>query len=198
MALKNNSSEQKFISILSDGKFHLTVPEGTEGAVKREYETSDGTKGVKHELVYTEVSGLIADIKFYEGDYGKLLQITIDDDGDVVVVSVNTSQNFGEDLLKKLPAIDRTVSVVLSPYSFTDEKGKQRKGVTVKQNDVKVENFYYDKTKKENINGYPNPDFGKKKKISNDDWKAYFLQARIFLIDDVSQRLGLATEEEEF
>ena len=37
----------RFISILADGKFHETVKEGTEGAVEREYETSDGKTGKK-------------------------------------------------------------------------------------------------------------------------------------------------------
>ncbi len=32
--------EGKYISILADGLFHMTVAEGTEGAVKRDYETS--------------------------------------------------------------------------------------------------------------------------------------------------------------
>ncbi len=74
MALKNNQREGKFVSILADGKMHMTVPEGTEGAVKRDYETSDGKKGTKHELVYTELSGMIEKIEFYEGDFGKSSQ----------------------------------------------------------------------------------------------------------------------------
>ena len=55
------------------------------------------------------------------------------------------------------------------------------------QNDVKIDNFFYDKTLKENINGYPNPEFKKNKKtgevkpFDSDDWKIYFISARKFL-----------------
>lgn len=193
MALVNKSSNDKFLSILSDGTIRLSVPEGTEGAVRREYETSDGKTGVKHELVYTELSGMLTDVKFFEGDFGKLIQLTIEDVGeDPVVLSIGTASNFGEDLMKKLPGVDIEKPIVISPYSFEDEKGKKRKGVTLSQDGNKLENYYYDKEAKKNTHGYP--ELKITKKMSKDDWKMYFLKVRIFLIDEVSKKFGLEAQ----
>jgi hypothetical protein len=197
MALINKSSNDKFLSILSDGTIRLSVPEGTEGAQKREYETSDGKTGVKYELVYTELSGMITGIKFWEGDFGKSIQLTITDgDEDPVVLSVSTASSFGEDLMKKLPAIETSKPIVLSPYSFEDDRGKKRKGITIRQGENKIENYYYDKDTKKNIHGYPETDFGKKKP-SKDDWKMYFMKARLFLIDQIVERFGIDDIETE-
>src|SRR3990167_120063 len=64
-----------FLTILSDGKLHHTVPEGTANAVRRDYETSSGERGVKFELLAESIKGKIENLLFYEGDYGKQLQI---------------------------------------------------------------------------------------------------------------------------
>lgn len=192
--LKNTQNTDKFLSILSDGTMRLSVPEGTEGAVKREYETSDGKTGTKYELVYTELSGTITKIAFWDGDFGKLLQLTVTDgEEDPIVLSIGTASSFGEDIMKKLPAIDLLQPVVIAPYAFEDDKGKKRKGVTLKQSDKKIESFYYDKETKKNINGLP--DVVLKKKMTSDDWKMYFLSVRLFLIDDLSKRFNLENTE---
>ena len=205
--LKNHNNKQmltnkerqdqkgKFISVLADGKMHLNVPEGTEGAIKREYETSDGKKGSKTELVFTELSGIISGLKFWEGDYGVSLQVTVlDGEEEPVILSLNATQTFGEDFMKKLPNINLKKPVTISPYSFEDDKEKKRRGVTVYQEDEKVENFYYDKDKKKNANGYPSP---AKKYTKKSEWKKYFQEANEFLIGDITKRFKLENEESE-
>lgn len=198
MALKNTKSQDKFVSILADGTMRVVVPEGTEGAVKRSYETSDGKTGSKHELVYTELTGMITKIKFFEGDYGKLIQLTVlDEEDEEVVLSISTAQPFGEDVMKKLPNIDLKESVKIVPYSFKDEKtGKLKKGVTIYQDEKKMQNYFYDHKKKANINGYPDPKF-KKKTPTKDDWKLYFLNARVFLIDFITDFFEITDEPKE-
>lgn len=192
MAL-NKSDDKNYLSVLADGKLHLTVPEGTEGAVKRSYETSDGKTGEKWEFVFKDVSGMITKVGFYEGDYGKQLQLTIEDgDEKPVVLSLSTSQNYGEDMMKKLLNIDLSKPVKLAPYSFTDDKGKLRKGISVIQEEVKIKNYFYDEAKGKNINGYPEPKMPKgKKTLSKDEWKLYFMQARMFLIEKITEHFKI-------
>ncbi len=190
--LKNTKSNNTFVTILSDGTMRVAVPEGTEGSVRREYETKDGAKGVKHEMVYTELEGKITGISFYEGDYGKLLQLTVtDDNNDQVLLSVGTESNFGEDLMKKLPAIDLEQPVKIVPYSFEDDNKKKKRGVTVYQNEEKVANFFTDEDRKP-LHGFP--PIPKKKKITTDDWKLYFMNVRVFLIEYITE--NLATKKE--
>lgn len=198
--LRNNKPEGTFISILADGSMRMVVPEGTEGAVKREYETSDEKKGVKHEIVYTELEGLIKGVKFFEGDFGKLLQIAFSGEP-LIILSVSTESSYGEDLMKKLPNIDITKEVKLVPYSFEDLKGKKRKGVTVYQDGNKIESYYYgvgNDGKKTEINGYPEVKLPKgKKTMSKDDWKLYFMTARKFLIEKIEEIFKITEEKSE-
>lgn len=189
MALENTRTDATYVSVLSDGSMRVSVPEGTDGAVRRDYETSDGKKGTKYELVYTQLTGIITGIQFRDGDFGKQLQVTVTDgDETPIVLSLNTSSNFAEDLLKKIPAIDMTKPVKLAPFSFEDDNGKLRKGMTVVQDEKKVQNFFYDFHEKKNLHGYPDPVFkktktGEVKPFSKEEWKIYFAQCRVFLIE---------------
>ena len=173
---------RRFITILSDGKFHETVLEGTDGAIKREYEDKNDVKQIKWELVFDEVSGRITKISFKDGDYGKFLNLEIDNDG---VISMGTTDSFGEDMMKKLPSINFSTSVKLIPYSF-EVDGRNKKGITVYQDDIKIDNFYWDKEKSKPTNGIPEPE-GDTKDFTKDDWKIHFIKVRKFLISEVEK-----------
>ncbi len=205
MGLKNNPHERQdtiFATILSDGKIHVAATEDTEGAVKREYETSDGKKGEKWELLYTELSGMIQKVDFHEGDYGINLLIVIGDDEDEkpVTLALGTESNFGEDMMKKLPNIDLKRAVTLAPFSFENDKGKKQRGITVTQEDkkgnkTKLPNFYYDAEKKVVANGYPKPPAAPKgKTLTKSQWRKYFGEAREFLIADITERFEISED----
>lgn len=187
MELKNtqtNSSDNKtFLTILSDGKLHQRVEEGTPGAVEREYKRDvkdekgkvTGEETVKvHELVHTAATGMITNMYFQKGQFGENLIVEIDDDG---AISFTGSQSYGEQLLRKLPNIDLSKPVTISPYNFT-KNGKSNKGVTITQDEVKLQDYYFDYDKKVSQNGLP--EFDGDKDDSN-DWKLYFLQVNKFL-----------------
>lgn len=203
MGLKNNPREHEdaiYATILADGKIHVAVKEGTEGAIKREYETSDKKQGFKWEHVYTELSGTIQKVTFKEGDFGINLIVTIGDedaaeDEKPVSLALSTESNFGEDLMKKLPNIDMKKLVKLEPFSFENDKGKKVRGIVVTQPNKKGEmqkvyNFYSNE-EKEQLNGYPKPPKGKVTKVG---WRKYFSEARDFLIEDLTKRLGIKQE----
>lgn len=171
----------------SDGTLRLTVDEGTEGAKLREYETSDGKKGSKWELTFKSLCGKISNMQMHEGDYGKNLLVTFAYEGGADTVSFNTASPYGEDFMKKLPNINLDEFVTISPYSFTDDNGKVRKGVTVTQGDVKLQNYFYDAEKKKNLHKYPEPE-GDTGKYDKDDWKIYFTKCRKFLVAHVEEK----------
>lgn len=203
MGLKNNPHEHQdtiFASVLADGLIHVGVPKGTEGAIEREYETSDGKKGSKTELVYTELTGLIQKVDFHEGDYGINLQIVVGDEDDEkpVTLSLSTESNFAEDMMKKLPNINLKKPVTLTPYSFENDKGKKQRGISVTQKNKKgepekIQSFYFDPDKKVVLNGYPavpKPEKGGKP-LSKTTWRKYFAAARDFLIEDITERFHI-------
>lgn len=197
MALEKTHEDAVYASVLADGRVHVEVPEGTEGAILRTYETSDKKTGQKWEHTYDQLRGKIKKIAFRDGDYGTQIMVTVGDDSGEkpVVLCLATNSNYGEDFMKKLLAIDIEQEVVLKPYSFTpDNSTKIKKGITVTQNDKKVENYFYDPEAKKNLHGFPKAPA--KKKISKDEWKVYFTQVRIFLVEKISEKFGLTTPED--
>ena len=170
--------------ILADGKIRVQSVEGDPEAVKREYETSDGKTGVKFEKVYDKIDGKITFIGFKDGDYGKQLQVEIDG----INLMMNTNSNFGEDLMKKIPNVNLELPVELSPYNFTNDKGRSVKGISVIQNEEKITNYFYDAEEAKVINGYPAPE-GDTKTFDGDDWKVYFTIARKFLIKYIEENI---------
>lgn len=204
MQLENNNGgngDKAFVKILADGKFHQSVPEGTEGAVVRTFEDSDGVEQTKTELVFDTVKGIITKIEFVEGKFGKSMQLEIDGDG---IISVGTASNFGEDLMKKLPALDLTKEVTFTPYSFIP-KGEEnsKKGVSVYQDGVKIQSHYYKedpatKGKYLTINGMPETE-GDTSKFDSDDWKMHFMVVRKFLMKEIEKLsvFSKAVEEKE-
>jgi len=182
MSLKKVETK-KYLSILSDGHIHMTVDESHPDAKKREYETSTGEKGVKYEVLYQELDGTILGLEFQDGNFGKMLQVSIrDDENEDFILSIGTESNYGEDLMKKLPNVKLLEKIVFSPYAFTDDKGKTRKGITLYQDGNKIPNFFWDAEKKKSLHGYPKVE-GDTKKFQKDDWKIFYMQARKFLIN---------------
>lgn len=166
----------KYLSILSDGKFHERVDAGTDGAVERHYETKDGKKGSKWERVYTIVAGTIVDVDFHEGEFGKNIQLRVRGDEGECVISASVKSGFGEDIMKKLPNVPVGEKIKIEPYSFTNDTGRSVKGVTFWGASDKFTNYFYD-----GANGIPMPD--KTKRYDSDDWMIYFTEVRKFLID---------------
>lgn len=181
----SKDTERNYLGILSDGTLRQKVTQETPGAVRREYETSDKKKGVKWELVFNQIEGHIVKIELVDGDYGKMLQLHFAWDGGTAIVSVNTSSNFGEDVMKKLPNVRFNLPVRFRPFAF-EADGKLKKGVSLTQQRhgevwEKIPSFFWDAGEKVLKNGYPAPE-GKPEDYSKDDWKVYFIQARKFLM----------------
>ena len=173
MGLEKNNSKI-FASIISEKPFiRVKTEETNPEAIKREYEV-DGKAGVKYELAYDNLSGYIKDIQIYKGDFGKQLQVTVDD----IVLSVPLGTGFADDLLKKLPAVNLSEPVNLVPYNFEDEKRRPRKGITVYQGEEKINNFFWDGEK----SLYDYPDFPDNyESFDSEDWKEYFIKVSKFL-----------------
>lgn len=187
MSLENRRTAKTYITVLADGLFHQTVPEGTEGAKVREYEDSKGNKGTKIELTFDTLSGMIEKIFFNKGKFGDSLHVVIDG----VDLSMVVSSTFAEDFMKKVPNIDLAEPVSISPYAFKDDKGKERKGLSITQDGEKVTNYFYDPVAKKATNGIediPLPKANKKGEISADAWKLYFGQVRMFLVENTEDK----------
>ena len=160
------------------------VEEGTPGAKKREYEDSNGNKGVKFEKHFKNLTGYITELNFRDTDFGTQLWITVVSWDDTAKLSISTNSNYFSDFAKKLPNIDLYEKVELNPFDF-ESNGKKLRGMSVKCDGQKVENYYWDAEKKEAINWIPTVE--DTSKMTKNKWKSFFLDVEDFLVDEVKK-----------
>ena len=185
MAFIEKDDAKTYAYILSsDGSLRQNVEEGTPGAVRRDWEAPGGKTGTKWELVYNGLSGMVEGISIHDGDYGKNILVKFDDG---IILSLSTTTNYGEDFMQKINNIDFGRTVTIKPYAFENEKGKTLKGVTILQDGEKVVNYYADPLNNVALHGYPEPSKKCKEKGDKDLWKAFFAEARVFLIEELEK-----------
>lgn len=193
MALNPKQVSGNYLSIIG-GTLRKNVPEGTQGAIRREYETSDNKKGVKFELEYGSLEGNVVAIRFHESDYGKQVSIGIKD-GQTYYVQMPLKSRFAIDLMKKLPNVDIAQKIELKPFDFEDDKGKTVKGVSITQNGEKVKNFFFnEETKKQDLYDFPQPE-NSGQDFDSDDWQAYFNGVAKFLQNYVTLNIVSKLEQ---
>lgn len=168
--------QKTYLGIGVEGTFRKQVPEGTEGAKKREIKKDDGSVIVKWELHTNLIENAkILDVFVRDTDYGEQLNIALDDD---IVISTPLSGNYSTSFLKALPYVDFNEEVILRSYSIETDKGKTKKGISLMQKGEKLTNFFYDYEEKKNLHSFPDPH---KEKMTKDDWKVYFINVKQFL-----------------
>ncbi len=208
-SLGQPTNDKIFLGIVG-GKLVQTVPEGTPNAVRREWEAG-GKTGVKWELQHDNITGKIEEISFYEGekDGRKFVNLSIrfDKTGDKYpVLSVGTTSKYAEDLMKKLPNINKKEDVKIRPFSYIpDGKDKPVSGVEVKQQDgtgqfnKKITNFFWDanalvegKDKKgKSVNGMPTPTV---EELENSDWEMFYKRVNRFLTKYTRENIVTKTQ----
>lgn len=179
MGLINDRFEGTYASINAEGVISVKVAEGTPGAKFKEYELRDGTKGSKWVLEFNKLDGFITDVKFFDGNYGEQINITVKDESGEIILTMPLGSNYAQDIMKKLPNIDFSKKIVLAPYSFEDDKKKKRKGVTIYQNENKVASFFAD-SEGNTINEFPVVP-KKNEEMKTKDWTVYFIEVSEFL-----------------
>lgn len=185
MAEYKKEERRKYITILADGRFHQTVSQNTEGAVIREYETSDGKKGSKHELVFREITAKVVNLNFIDGDYGQMIELTLDDGA---ILSVGAASRFGSDILKRLPNVDFDKDILFMPWAMEDE-GRKRTGIIIKQDGERVESYFEAQAgdgKWIQKNGLPKP----KSDMTKTQWRKYFMDVQSFLVEYASDNIS--------
>lgn len=184
--LQEKQTAGTYLSIIG-GKFRKQVSETTPGAIRREWETKDGKSGVKWEKEYESVTGKISGINFYDGEYGKNITIFIKDGEEDYGISMGVATPYAEDVMKKIPAVVLDKTLTLTPYDFTDDKGKRRRGITVYQDGKKFTDFFKDENKKP-TNGAPAPE-GDTDSYDSEDWKMYYTKLRKFVIGYITDNM---------
>lgn len=177
-------SNTMYLSIVW-GNMVQKVDEGTPGAKRREYETSDGLKWVKHELHYKNLTGTITGVSIVDGNFGQQLELTLTKWEDTAKVFMSTKSKYFSNFAKKLPNVDLDKEITINSFDFTTSDGKQLRGVDIKQDGEKITDYYWDG--KNALHGMPN--LGKEDffKLTKNKQSAFWLEVEDFLIEEVQK-----------
>lgn len=166
---ENNTSYLRVVQ----GNFVQKVEEGTEGAQLRKWETPDGRKGETWEIVYISWEGKLKNIKFKETEYGEMCYVNLDD----TTIILNVNSRYFTDFAKKILSADLDKTIIFHPYDLESDE-KRYTGISMKQDDEKLKNYFWDG--KKITNGFPEVDKSQPK--NKNYWKKYFIDVQEFLI----------------
>jgi len=178
MADRVEDSNALYLYIIK-GHLMQKVSEDTPGAIKRDWEAGDGSTGTKWELQFKNLTGFITDIAFKTGDYGEQCLIKMTADGEKAQLQMDTNSRYFASFAQRFKNIDLSAKVTINAYDF-EKDGKIRKGMSITQNEKKIESYFWDNVTKANINGLPQP-INRGSGFDKDDWKMYFIQLKKFL-----------------
>lgn len=174
-----------YLSIVQ-GSLRQKVDSNTTGAIARKYKSKDKNgseiEAIKHELIYLDWAGILEDMRFKDGDYGQVLELVFED----AILTIPTESQYFQDFAQRIMNADLKQEVIVHPFDFEDEKGVSRKGISVTQNGKKLKSYYWDAEKKESINGIP-VTTGDTKHYTKDNWKIFFLNRKIFLVNELNE-----------
>lgn len=182
-------SNKMYLSIVW-GNMVQKVDEGTPGAKRRDYETSDGNTGTKYELHYKDLVGTITGMEFKDWDYGEQFILTLTKGEDAAQISMSTDSRYFTAFAKKLPNVNVDEEIILNSFDFVLKDGKQLRGLDIKQNGEKITDAYWDGKKA--LKGIPEVSKAEAKGYDKDDWKLHFIKIKKFLKAEV-QKVELST-----
>lgn len=90
-------------------------------------------------LEYDFIEGKITKLTRTEDDYGKYLDVTIEDGADVYALRLDRGERYWADFCLRLPMLNLLKPARLQPYSIEGDDGKTNKGIAMKQDGQKVD-----------------------------------------------------------
>jgi len=179
--LETRSNKQYFQ--VYAGAFRTKVREDYPGAIKRENKNNV----VVYEREVPGLSGMVENVEIEDSEFGKQIKITLDEnaEGKNPVLSFGVESKNGRDVLRKLPGVDFSKEVEISPYRFTPED-KEISGISIMQGETKIENFFFDKEKKEYLHNFPVIDWDT---ATESQQKIYKIQRDEFLVNYLQENV---------
>ncbi len=185
-----NGGGKTFMTIIN-GKWAEKVEKGIEGAVERKNKKEE----IVHELLYNDVSGIITSMVIEKKEFGKQLNVVIDDVGEAFTLSIPVESRYFDAFVNKIACADFKKPVRIAPFSFIPNgETKPKSGMNIYQvgnpkaiTDVKKGQegklpYFFTK---EAPNGRPQPmkdgqPLAEGETLEEEEWKAYFLQVSLF------------------
>lgn len=182
---------------IKEGTFRLRSSKEDPEAVRREYTNPKTNEdGVAYERVFKSLYGTITDVSFRDntlsdGTMLRSMNVSLgkDENGIEHIVSIPSDSRYTTDFLKRLPKINLSKEVRLTPYDFENE-GPRQVGISVAQQDgegkftEKADNQFFTKVEEKdgekvytNLHGFPEAT-----EEDRSDWPFYFKKVNKFLV----------------
>ncbi len=194
----NKGRDRTFLNI-SFGRIRQRCKPDHPEAIGRELQSGEKTYAVE----YTSVSGILEDIRFRDDPrYGKSWNLYITDGDEKFAIQVKEDTAFGSALLERIPNLVRNQFYLFAPYDFETQKGKRKRGLSIKdKSGEKISSYYKKFTEREdggwdveNLYGYPSYDGDRKDK---DELKIYFTRLLKFLRAEALKHIGQFRDNDE-
>lgn len=124
------------------GKLVRKVEEGTEGAISRMNKLGNKV----WEKFYSKIVFKIESMNIVEGEYGKQIFLNTTIGGVKHTISINNSTSYARSFYQQIFNVNLNKYFTFQPYSFEDENGKKRTGVTLYQDGQKIEKKFPENT----------------------------------------------------
>src|SRR4029079_14286095 len=193
MAVGTNNRTNKTYYQIIGGRFATKTDKDNPNAVKR---FSENKNCDVYELMADYISGRIIELGLRKGDYGWEMNMVIQDVDEKYKIQIPTKSGHYSSFANKLKNINLNQDIYLEPYAFDDKEKKKPDGdpkrivgMTVKQGNEKIPNFYT----KDN----PIPDIVFPKGGDEEDVKMYYMKEEKFYRSVIERYAGqFATEKE--
>lgn len=175
MKFYSEGVNRKYLSIKLGQLFYPTQAPEDKQAQNYTSKITQDSKGNKYNnegLWFEAIESVIYGVRFYDTQYGTNINIEL---ADGYILSDKIDSRTGTQLMDMLPSIDLSKPVYIKPYDFNGDDGKRVRGILLKQDDVKIEPFFFDKKAKSYPEDFPKaPVAPKNGKISSQAWILYF------------------------
>lgn len=133
---QETQSRRKFATI-SDGRIVVSHLNPIEGITQTRVNKNGKTV---HEQFFKSFEGRITDISAKDTAFGRVWEVTMEDNGEEVVISWNYSSRYTNNFFRALPNVELSETVKLQPWSMTDKVDATKKviGLALYQHDIKV------------------------------------------------------------
>lgn len=183
-----NKAKTTYVNVIG-GKFRIRAEKNAQGSLKRIVTDREGKPiGEKWEYVYDELVCFIKDISAYDGKFGRETHVICDTHAGEVKLQLSQGSKYASDFLKRVPNVDFSKKVVLSPFDFDNDKGNKVQGILIYQDGKKILSYYKDEDGN-NINGIPtlSAEQYEEKKGSKTFWKYWFGEEYEFLLKEATK-----------
>ena len=132
-------SNATYLSMAGGYVWNRKSEESDPNYATQPYERADGTQGVRQGARYSDLTGKVVKVEFKtHQEYGESINVTVDSDGELYIISISTNNRYSQDMMKALLVMDLNKEVFMKPYDFVDKEKRRAQGISFRQNGEKL------------------------------------------------------------